>query len=74
MISDITYYFEVVKLFAFFRSNTLEELLITFSVLAIIANIDGFLYKTILEKNTKEFIKEKYNEGLYKFSWLLLWV
>ena len=58
----IAYYFEVVKLIGFFMSNTLEQLLITFSVLAIIANIDGFLYKTILEKNSKEFIKEKYNE------------
>ena len=33
-----------------------------FAILAVIANSDDFLYKTILEKNSKEFIKEKYNE------------
>ena len=58
----ICYYFEAVKLYALFKSDELEHLLINFSVLTVIANIDGFLYKTILEKNSKEFIKEKYNE------------
>ena len=46
----------------FYKSSKLWDLLQYFTVLAVIANIDDFLYRTIQEKNSKEFIRDKYNE------------
>ena len=58
----IVLYFEFVKIFVFYKTTNIEDLLKNFAILAVIANSDDFLYRTILEKNSKEFIKEKYNE------------
>ena len=58
----VVFYFECVKFYVFYKSAKLWDLLQYFTVLAVIANIDDFLYRTIQEKNSKEFIREKYNE------------
>ena len=54
-------YFEIVKMYVFYTSDKLKEFLINFSALAVISNIDDFLYKTILEENSKNFIKSNSN-------------
>ena len=60
----VVIYFEIVKMYVFYRSADLWDLLINFSIMAVISNIDDFLYKTILEESPKNFIKSGSNWNL----------
>ena len=57
-------YFEIVKMYVLYTSKDLEAFLINFTVMAVISNIDDFLYKTILEENSKNFIRTNSNKDL----------
>ena len=58
---SIVFYFEIAKMIIFLQSETLQEFIFNFLALVIIANIDDFVYVTLLERNSKAFIEEKLN-------------